>query len=100
MSYSLCTMVRALSSALGAHRGVPGEWARSPLLSRCTMLAMTITISLMLCVAVMLVGLLLWWLSAHGQRVSAFIGEVGRVMFACGLLVTLLRYGGSVLLHG
>lgn len=38
------------------------------------------------CVLVLIVGLLMWFVSANPK-----VAECGKVMFACGLLVTLLK---------
>jgi hypothetical protein len=51
-------------------------------------------ISLGLSVAVMLVGLVLYLVSAPAKP-----QEIGRLMFAFGLLAALLRFAGSASLH-
>ena len=52
------------------------------------------TLSFALCVAVLLLGLVLYYLTTGKPQ------ELGRIMFAVGLLVTLLRFSGTLTLHG
>lgn len=47
-----------------------------------------------LSVAVMLAGLVMYWMSSGSKP-----QEVGRIMFAMGLLATLLKFAGQASLH-
>lgn len=53
-----------------------------------------ISYSLLVC----LIGLLLWLIFTKWSKVAdAWVAELGRIMFACGLLAYLLTLGAKVL---
>ena len=52
-----------------------------------------ITLPLLIC----LIGLLLWLLFARTTRSDPWVAELGRIMFAIGLLWTLAPYAGKAL---
>lgn len=51
-------------------------------------------ISFGLSIAVMLVGAILYWISANTK-----VQELARIAFAMGLLATLLKFAGNASLH-
>lgn len=51
-----------------------------------------ISIPLLICI----LGLTLWLIFAKTKLSDPWVAEVGRIMFACGLLVTLFAMSGKV----
>jgi hypothetical protein len=52
-----------------------------------------VSFSLALSVVVMVLGLLFY---VYGAKLAAWLVEIGRIMFAVGLLISLLRLGGAI----